>query len=95
MAMDMDVPENLEEEAEAAIRDEIASVAGGAALAGFTVRVRRDADDYNLLRIVIRYGAQQEDAVTLALANPAIHRDLDRALRQTAREMLARIGVIS
>jgi hypothetical protein len=92
--MDIDLPETLEEEAEAIVRDEIASVRGPSALTGLTVRARRDPDDYNLLRIVLRYSGPQEDATTLALANPAVHRDLDAALRQAAREMLGRIGAI-
>jgi hypothetical protein len=95
MAMDIDLPETLEEEAEAIIRDEIASVLGPAALATLTVRARRDPDDYNLLRIVLHCGGPQEDATTLALANPAVHRDLDAALRHVAREMLGRIGTIA
>ncbi|HZS02316.1 MAG TPA: hypothetical protein VFE37_26610 [Chloroflexota bacterium] len=94
MAMDIDLPETLEEEAEATIRDEIASLRGADALAGVTVRARRDPDDYNLLRVVLRYGAQQEDAVTLALENPAVRHDLDGAFRQAARELLGRVSAI-
>jgi hypothetical protein len=94
MAMDIDLPETLEEAAEATIRDEIASLCGPLALGGITVRARRDPDDYNLLRIVLRYSGPQEDATLLALANPAVRRDLDAALRQAARELLGRISAI-
>jgi hypothetical protein len=92
--MDIDLPQNLEEEAEAIVRDEIASLAGPAILAGVTVRAHRDPDDYNLLRIVLHYGEQQEDGVTLALENPAVRHDVDAALRQAARELLGHSSTI-
>ncbi len=92
--MDVDRPESFEEQTEQTIRDEIASVQGPAALAGFTVRARRDPDRYDRLRILLLSGENRHDEAELHLEDPSVRADLDHAIRRTTRDLLARISVV-
>jgi hypothetical protein len=90
----VDRPATFEEGAEAAIRDEIASVFGPGGLAGFEVKVRRDPDHYDLLRLVVFFGESEEEVALLHLGDPAVRANPERAIRQATCDLLDRLALV-
>lgn len=97
--MDVEQPVGIEEIAETAARDEIASLLGPAALQNITVRARRDPGNRDVLHLAVvykltmRYEQEQQGGTTLLLGNPAVRDDPAGAVRVAVRPVVVRMGL--